>query len=329
MLAVPLQRLLRRRLERHSLHRPEVFEAIERALREGALTQLLALTPEERALQRLLARLDPAELRRAYGKAHRACVRAAEQPVRRSYVLGGQYVNHDIRNIAEWHAYIDGDYQKGVRELMLRFSGRDSTVADIGANVGIFTLPVARHVSAGRVYAFEPNPTTRACLEEAVHANGLEERVVLERLALSSAEGTVELVIPADNAGAAAIARVPHDQAGDTVAVVARTFDSWWKSVGEPEVSVIKIDVEGHEPDVLEGMQEYLAKAKPVLILEVSPELFGAPALFERLEAGGYSLFKVEDSYPYFAKLDKSARKLFNLLAVPSGRVKELKSGGL
>lgn len=323
--ATPLRWFLRRRLSEHCAVEPTGLRSLEAGLRSGDMEQVISLLPGLERLQRIVFAIDPAEYRRALAQAHRAVIRQASEAVPRTYAFSGFAVTHDIRNLAEWHVFVEGQYQPGIRELLLRFSHESSGVADIGANVGIFTLPLARHVTKGQVYAFEPNPASYKVLAEAVIANGLEKRVTVEPVALGSAEGDVEFVVPAGNAGAAGIVAAGQSRSGHAFRVRVRTFDAWWSAAGEPSISVIKIDVEGHEPEVLRGMRKALDALRPVLILEVSPDVFDPAALFARLRAADYELFRVEDRPPFYSTITRrDLRKQFNLLAVPRDRLNEL-----
>lgn len=321
----PLQRFLRAQLGSRCLASPGDIRFLEDALRKGRVDGVFRLAPRLEGLQRALLRLEPAEYRRAVAKAHRAVLRAASAPVLRTYDFAGFAVTHDIRNLAEWHAFVDGVYQPGIGALMAHFSDENSGVADIGANVGIFTLPLARHVRKGQVYAFEPNPTSCRVLSEAVRANGLLSRATVERVALGATEGEAAFFVPADNAGAAGLQGTGRARCGHTLRVNVSTFDSWWAGVGEPSISVVKIDVEGHEPEVLQGMAGALDALRPVVILEVSPDVFDPAPLFAQLKGIGYELYQVEEHYPFYSRLDRRClRKQFNLLAVPRHRLSEL-----
>lgn len=130
------------------------------------------------------------------------------------------------------------------------------TVVDVGANVGHYTLLAAKLVGEqGRVFAFEPDPVSFALLERNVRLNGLRN-VVLERKAVSNAPGRLLLYVAAENKGDHRIYQ-PSDEERESVEVEAVTLDDYF--AGDPRgVDFVKIDTQGAEVVILEGMQRML-----------------------------------------------------------------------
>ena len=130
---------------------------------------------------------------------------------------------------------------------------------DVGANIGYMTSILAVSVAPGEVQAFEPHPA----LFERLAANCRAWQHVAApvrplQAAVSSRDGTCTLAVPpgfSSNAGIASIGE-PAD-AGDAIEVRAVTLDT---VVGARGVGVLKLDVEGHEPAVLEGGERVLTK---------------------------------------------------------------------
>ena len=132
-------------------------------------------------------------------------------------------------------------------------------VADIGSNVGIFTISFARRLgSGGRVYAFEPDPGNLAFLLRHIALNHVSERVVPVRSALGTVDGTIPFVT-----GQGAFSHV--DLSRTARPVPCARFDTFF---AERRVSIVKIDVVGFEEEVLQGAQSILAQAgrRPRLI---------------------------------------------------------------
>ncbi|TDH59504.1 FkbM family methyltransferase [Dankookia rubra] len=132
---------------------------------------------------------------------------------------------------------------------------------DIGANIGNHALFAAGPCDA-RVLAFEPSPALAGHCAATLAANGLSARLDLRRLGLGAAPGTARLLPgPGHNAG-----RTRLDCGGGEVAV-ARLDD-----VLAERPEVIKIDVEGMEPAVLEGARGVLARHRPAVYVETLDE---------------------------------------------------------
>jgi len=171
-------------------------------------------------------------------------------------------------------ARADPDFALGVYELPMQeaiaASLREGDVFyDIGANIGFFSLIAARCVrAAGRVYAFEPVPANADAIRKSSTLNGMNMIDVFAE-AVGAESGCGELLLARHIGGAAlASAGAPPDLRGrikvDVVAidhVVARR--------GMRPPTLVKIDVEGAEMDVLRGMRGTIQRWRPTIIYEV------------------------------------------------------------
>jgi FkbM family methyltransferase len=133
-----------------------------------------------------------------------------------------------------------------------------TTALDVGAHIGSLTLPLAQRVGLeGHVYAFEPQKKVFRELVYNVRLNELHNVTPL-RFALSAEPGIIEMNPTAEKDGQTSIGT-----GGDRAE--ARTLDSF----GFFNVSLIKIDVEGHEAQVLRGARETISRCHPVILLEI------------------------------------------------------------
>ena len=123
--------------------------------------------------------------------------------------------------------------------------------ADIGANVGTYAMPLARHVGAnGKVIAVEPHPITHARLAFNREASGFTQ-VVLVAAAAGPADGELMIETDGDNLGASHI--VAGDRAGNAIKVPSLRLQRILTEAGVNRVDALKIDVEGFEDRVLTG----------------------------------------------------------------------------
>lgn len=146
---------------------------------------------------------------------------------------------------------------------------RERVSIDVGANRGSYTYFLSR--LSRHVYAFEPNPAMRELLQRASRAN-----VTVSEAALSNKTAQAEFAVPRsrsafrNNAGSL---EVDHLAAagGDLVkfTVPTRRLDD----EGIENIGFIKIDVEGHEREVLLGAQKTLERDRPVLLIEIMESL--------------------------------------------------------
>jgi FkbM family methyltransferase len=139
---------------------------------------------------------------------------------------------------------------------------------DVGANVGYFTLLAAKWVGAtGRVDALEPDPINRGRLEMHLRENQLESRVRVHPVAASAQAGEVKITHPestGSNHGMASMYKSLTGE-GETFTVPTVRLDEMFDEVP----NMIKIDVEGAELQVLEGLAKLLrAEHPPTLIIE-------------------------------------------------------------
>src|SRR4029078_8012850 len=144
-------------------------------------------------------------------------------------------------------AYYCGDLDPKITWVCKKLVNPGDTVFDIGANIGIVTLLLSRLVgTAGKVFAFEPNPTCYEPLLSAIARNRMTN-VDVQPVALGSLTEERDLAIPADNAGAASLRETKGRASGKTTRVSVRTLDEFVNERGISKIRFIKIDVEGFE----------------------------------------------------------------------------------
>lgn len=172
------------------------------------------------------------------------------------------------------------------------------TAVDIGANNGLYTLALAN--AAARVIAFEANPVLARQLQAVSPAN-----VQIVNSAISDRPGKLSLMIPriagVQNTGMATVSRSntfesqPVDGV-DEIAVQAITLDSYIQKMDIRDISLIKIDVEGFEREVLDGAMQTVRTEHPVLLIETEiRHKADVPGLFQALEDIGYTALIVNE----------------------------------
>jgi FkbM family methyltransferase len=176
------------------------------------------------------------------------------------------------------------------------FSG--GHILDVGANVGYCSVLFAGATDARqKVYGFEPEPFNFALLEHVLRQRGLDGRVVATRAAVGAANGTLRLWLNPRHHGDHRIAT--DALVGETVEVPVIAIDCFVERECVHPVRFIKIDVQGYEPAVCEGMVRTLA-ANPecVVSLEYMPAAlreqgYDPRALVEWFESRGYHAHSV------------------------------------
>ncbi len=141
------------------------------------------------------------------------------------------------------------------------------TVLDIGANIGTTSVEMIRQFGARHVIAFEPDPDNYHLLSLNILANGLQGSVVAHQLAVSDRVGAVEFGRSKTNWGDHRVMRGGRDPAREATSVMATTIDELVSGgvVDLGDVSMVWMDVQGHEARVLAGATSLIQAKVPVL----------------------------------------------------------------
>jgi FkbM family methyltransferase len=197
-------------------------------------------------------------------------------PLAMADMRAGHRLLVDLRSGTEWFAYYTGEFDDQrirVARTLLRL--RPGVAVDAGANIGLWTVPLAREAAAvgGRVIAVEPVPANAGRLRENLRLNGIDVRADVYELALSDAPGRVTMTLREDFAagaatGNAAVASDDGDTRWERLEVPARPLDDLLDELGRPAVSVVKSDLEGHEARFLAGATRTFAVDRPIAFVE-------------------------------------------------------------
>ena len=150
---------------------------------------------------------------------------------------------------------------------------RDGVVLDIGANIGIMTVHLARRVDHGHVHAFEPVPDNLAVLREIVRRRGLTN-VTVHGIALGDSSDTLEMVMPLESSvrmqGLSRVLTggVSDPESGEHYHVPQRRLDDIEELFGA-DVTGIKIDVEDFEQFVFAGGRSLIERCRPIVYTEL------------------------------------------------------------
>ena len=150
-------------------------------------------------------------------------------------------------------------YEIDLLEEIGRLPLKDGIICDIGANIGNHSVYFSSILKRD-VFAFEPNKIARDILDKNIELNDLRNKVKVFQVGLGSEETQGSMDINTSNLGASRLNLVPN---GD---VAIKTLDSYiTKNIN---VSLLKIDVEGFEIEVLEGAKETIKNNKPLIVIE-------------------------------------------------------------
>ncbi|MFI5201030.1 MAG: FkbM family methyltransferase [Candidatus Kapaibacterium sp.] len=201
----------------------------------------------------------------------------------------------DLADSAQFPLYYNIYEWKDLPTIQALLEGCN-VVLDIGGNIGQMALLFARH--AKKVLTFEPIPALAERLRKQVELNGLQKKVLIYPVALTNFNGMLPLQLPTVENGGNGSTVLGRDGAGETIEVQAQTLDSLLEQEQINGVDLIKIDVEGAELFVLQGMEKLLSQEnRPIIILEMNSGMmklagYSASAITSLLAGHGYECFE-------------------------------------
>ena len=187
-------------------------------------------------------------------------------------------------------------FESDILQELQPYIKKNAVILDIGANIGNHSVYWAIKSEAKRIYSFEPLEDIFKILKKNTEINGLTEKVKLFNIGLSNEKtnGSISFYNPAD------IGRTSLKQ-NINGNLLLNKLDNI--KIKENAIDFIKIDVEGHELQVLQGARETLMKYKPIIFIESFPDK--KPKVHEYLTNLGYRLEKSfrDNNYLYVFNL--------------------------
>lgn len=172
-----------------------------------------------------------------------------------------------ISTQAYWKGYMG--YEGASVQLFYYLSKQCSSIIDIGANIGYFSLIGAASNPKAKVIAFEPVGKIFERLNKNISINSLSN-ITAENFVVGNSETPVKFYIPKTSGMAlAGSTKKGWADEAEEITVPSVTLDSYKKYKSISGVNLIKMDCEFHEKEVLEGMKDILREDKPVILMEV------------------------------------------------------------
>jgi FkbM family methyltransferase len=185
----------------------------------------------------------------------------------------------------------DGRYEANVLEDTFDFLSKRSlsfsgTALDIGANIGNHSVYFLKHFKS--VHSFEPNPKVASMLR--LNADG--RSISVYEFGLSNKNTSLTFAQNEGNLGSSFICEDDYDKSSRLTKIEVRRLDDLNDADFE-KVSLMKIDVEGHELQVLEGAELLISKDRPIILFEQGSSDFiaGASAVTLFLKNKGYKFY--------------------------------------
>jgi FkbM family methyltransferase len=199
------------------------------------------------------------------------------------------------------------------------------TAIDIGANLGVYSLPIARLVGPeGQVFAYEPATETRRLLAISKARNGADNLHIVAA-ALSDGEREGHLVL------AASSELNTLDGSGPGERVRITSLDAEEKTRNWGDIDFLKIDAEGEEERILAGAGSFFAKRSPLVMFEVKAGEKQNDHLAARFMAMGFGLYRLLAGAPVLVPVGEEPLDSYelNLFAAKPDRALALAREGL
>lgn len=236
-------------------------------------------------------------------------------------IYGVKYADYPSGNdhVAKALFYF-GAFDPWIVRTMKLLSGSGSIVCDVGANLGDTSLPLSRHVgNNGMVYCFEPLPENLKRLRNNISVNRYTNLSVCP-FALTESRRPIIIEEISGQPGMAQI--VPTPTAGRTFQVDGLSLDEWMESNNVRAIDVCKLDVQGHELNVMQGASRALqTKALHSVIFEHEGNVSTDEPIFSYFIANDYVIFRIENRlftnvYSLMSSMPQ-ARRTRDFVAVP------------
>lgn len=207
----------------------------------------------------------------------------------------------DLRDHIQQKIYFYGAYEPIEVSLLLSMLGPGDVVVDAGANIGFYTLMMAKKVGAsGAVHSFEPVASNFKVLGRHVLLNDSPSQIFLNEKALWNESKTLEFKIDANfefNPGGYSSGKVENPVS--IVSCPAVTLADYFAATNINRLDAIKMDIEGAELFALQGAKALLEKFHPTILLEISPITcagfdYKTEDLWNFLKQFGYRIYKID-----------------------------------
>lgn len=169
---------------------------------------------------------------------------------------------------SSWYWYCSLEFEPEMVVLFKSLIRSSDTILDIGANIGCTSILFGK--LAKHVYSFEPSPCTYSYLEMNVKAAHLDN-VTTGNVGLGKESGIFELTFsPNDRSGGFVSNLICASDGHQVERVTILKGDAFIDDHSVPKIDFIKIDVEGFERSVIEGLSATIGRDRPIVVLELN-----------------------------------------------------------
>jgi FkbM family methyltransferase len=184
---------------------------------------------------------------------------------------------------------------------------------DVGANIGEMVVDISRHNNVVQVIAFEPVADCVDAIKKSMDLNHVKNYSVITKL-VGESRGQASFSVSRSVGGSSVLSQESTESASQ---IAITTLDYELGSIQES--TIILIDVEGYEPQVLKGALQFIARCKPLIIFEYNhlSKIHFESADIRAILGSNYSIYRLTSD----ATLDNDIERAWNCVAIPSATV--------
>jgi FkbM family methyltransferase len=214
------------------------------------------------------------------------------------------------------HLLLDGYWEPWITNVLLGELKSGMNIIEIGSNVGYYSLIISSKIGhTGRLFAFEANPDIYQILRDNIQINGFCNRVTLEnRAVIDKAEKIAFEKVTEYSTTSRVVEYSKVNQYSEELKIIkvdATSLDQYFNNK-DIKIELIKMDAEGSEPHIFEGMKNLIINnADITIICEFNPVLISAASVdprkfLEKIQSYGFILKYIDfDSIPKEAPIEK------------------------
>ena len=235
----------------------------------------------------------------------------------------------DISDYMQWYLYANIKDNSWLQVYNNVDKKSELIIFDVGANIGAFSMKLARKCLDKNqkyiIYAFEPNKIIFNLLKNNLSLNKVISKNIFPlQIPIGDSNKEINFINKKNNSGGSKVFNNVKDSKSknDTVKLKQISLDYFVKKNDIDHVDIIKIDVEGYEPIVLDGCINTIKKFKPILYIEITPLWFkdigrSSFELLNLLKSIGYEIFLDDENIlkPIQDFKSISNKDQFNILA--------------
>jgi FkbM family methyltransferase len=216
-------------------------------------------------------------------------------PLKVTRLRGGPHLLVDPNEYSGRAIFYTGDYDRRITWICRQLLRPGDCFLDIGACLGEVGFYAAQFVGpSGQVHLFEPQPRSANRIRVSAELNRFKH-VFIHEIALSDQDGSLDFFVPRGHTGMGSLTTSGHGEV-DTLKVRVQKSGTYLDKLHLPRIRAVKIDVEGHEEQVIGGAMDFLRLNKPAAIIfecHDDGQPFFERGLVKVISSLGYEFFQI------------------------------------